>query len=245
MKDVRWRQRYENFDKAVLLLCGAFENRTLESFSDLESEGLLQRFEYSFELGWKTLKDYLEFNGIVIASPVGPRSAIKAAFASGLLADGQVWIDMMLHRNKLSHMYDAVKAKEVLGTIQGRYPTGFDRSAGTSEGEVGGRTVNSGLTEAELSLIRDVFERSGNVRKVLLFGSRAKGTARPNSDVDLAVFGDMAELECGKIAAELDLLPLPYQFDVLRYDSIENEALREHIERVGITLFDSSAKKQG
>jgi hypothetical protein len=54
----------------------------------------------------------------------------------------------------------------------------------------------------------------------------------------------MAELECGKIAAELDELPLPYQFDVLRYDSIENEALREHIERVGITLFDSSAKKQ-
>jgi len=121
MKDVRWRQRYENFDKAVLLLRGAFENRTLESFSDLESEGLLQRFEYSFKLGWKTLKDYLEFNGIVIASPVGPRSAIKAAFASGLLADGQVWIDMMLHRNQLSHMYDAVKAKEVLGTIQGRY----------------------------------------------------------------------------------------------------------------------------
>jgi len=103
--------------------------------------------------------------------------------------------------------------------------------------------VKTGLTEAELSLIRGVFARRGKPGKVVLFGSRAKGTARPNSDVDLAVLGDVTELECGKIAAELDELPLPYQFDVLRFETIESGALREHIERVGITLFDSSTKK--
>jgi nucleotidyltransferase substrate binding protein (TIGR01987 family) len=121
MNDVRWQQRFQNFEKAFFLLRDAFENRTLESFSDLECEGLIQRFEYSFELGWNTMKDFLEFNGIVIAAPVGARSTIKAAFASGLITDGQVWIDMMLHRNQLSHMYDSVKAEVVLRAVRERY----------------------------------------------------------------------------------------------------------------------------
>lgn len=103
--------------------------------------------------------------------------------------------------------------------------------------------MKTGLTETELSLIRGVFARREKPGKVILFGSRAKGTARPNSDVDLAVLGDVTELECGKIAAELDELPLPYKFDVVLYDTIGNPALREHIDRVGVTLFDSSAKK--
>lgn len=121
MDDVRWQQRFQNFEKAFFLLRDAFENRNLESFSDLECEGLIQRFEYSFELGWNTMKDFLEYNGIVIAPPVGPRSVIKAAFASGLITDGQVWIDMMLHRNQLSHMYDSVKAEVVLRAVRERY----------------------------------------------------------------------------------------------------------------------------
>lgn len=99
--------------------------------------------------------------------------------------------------------------------------------------------MKTGLTEAELSLIRGVFARRGKPGRVILFGSRAKGTARPNSDVDLAVLGGVGDLECGRIEAELDELPLPYKFDVVCFETIENKALSEHIERVGITLFDS------
>jgi len=69
---------------------------------ELEKEGLIQR-EYSYELAWKTMKDYLEEQGANI-NPVTPRKVIKEAFAANIITDGQVWVDMMLHRNLLSHI---------------------------------------------------------------------------------------------------------------------------------------------
>ncbi len=66
------------------------------------------------------MKDYLEENGIVIL-PVTPRNVIKEAFAAGMIDNGQVWIDMMLHRNLLAHTYDFSKFKEVLEAIQESY----------------------------------------------------------------------------------------------------------------------------
>lgn len=103
--DIRWKQRFQNFDRAFVLLRKALENGP-ESLSLLEKEGVIQRFEYSFELAWKTLKDYLEESGLII-TPITPRQVIKEAFAARLLADGQVWIDMLDHRNLLSHTYDS------------------------------------------------------------------------------------------------------------------------------------------
>ena len=88
--------------------------------SDLEQEGIIQRFEYSYELAWKTMKDYLEEDGVIIR-PVTPRSVIKEAFATGMIEDGQVWIDMMLHRNLLAHMYDFSQFKEVLEAVEKHY----------------------------------------------------------------------------------------------------------------------------
>ncbi len=64
-KDVRWKQRFQNFDKAFVLLRSAFDDRNLEDFSDLEQEGIIQRFEFTFELAWKTIKDYLQDNGVI------------------------------------------------------------------------------------------------------------------------------------------------------------------------------------
>ena len=121
-QDVRWRQRYQNFDRAFILLRSALEEKTLDEFSELEQEGLIQRFEYTYELAWKTLKDYLEESGIVI-SPVTPRNVIKQAFSARIIDDGQVWIDMMLHRNLLSHTYDYTKFREVLEAVVTRYLT--------------------------------------------------------------------------------------------------------------------------
>ncbi len=120
MTDIRWKQRFQNFDRAFVLLRSAMEDRPLNQFSDLEQEGIIQRFEYSYELAWKTMKDYLEENGIIIM-PVTPRNVIKEAFAAGMIDNGQVWIDMMLHRNLLAHTYDFSKFKEVLEAIQESY----------------------------------------------------------------------------------------------------------------------------
>ena len=119
-KDIRWIQRFQNFDRAFLLLRSALEERGLEQMSELEKEGLIQRFEYSYELAWKTMKDYLEEQGTII-NPVTPRNVIKEAFSAQITADGQVWVDMMLHRNLLAHTYDFSKFKEVLDAVVGRY----------------------------------------------------------------------------------------------------------------------------
>jgi nucleotidyltransferase substrate binding protein (TIGR01987 family) len=88
--DIRWKQRFENFQKALRLLDEPYQ-RDRASLSDLEKEGIVQRFEITFELGWKTLKDYLLFNGIAFEQ-ITPRSVIKQEFAARVLANGQIWI---------------------------------------------------------------------------------------------------------------------------------------------------------
>ena len=88
--------------------------------SDLEKEGLIQRFEYSYELAWKTMKDYLEEHGTNI-NPVTPRNVIKEAFSANIITDGQLWVDMLLHSNLLSHTYDFSKFQEVLDAVVKRY----------------------------------------------------------------------------------------------------------------------------
>ncbi len=95
-----------------------------------------------------------------------------------------------------------------------------------------------GLSPREIELIREVLRRHAEIRGAILFGSRAKGTSLLNSDIDLALEGDFDPLRAEAIAAELDALPLPYQFDVRSLSHLEQEALRRHIERVGIQILD-------
>ncbi|HYU36244.1 MAG TPA: nucleotidyltransferase substrate binding protein [Thermoanaerobaculia bacterium] len=118
-QDTRWKQRFQNFDRAVVLLREPFE-RGVPTLSNLEKEGTVQRFEFTVELAWKTLKDYLEHEGQVI-DPVTPRNVIKAAFAARILSDGQVWIDMLDHRNLLSHTYDEATFDTAVLAIRDRY----------------------------------------------------------------------------------------------------------------------------
>jgi nucleotidyltransferase substrate binding protein (TIGR01987 family) len=117
--DVRWKQRFQNFDRAVVLLREPIE-RDVTSLSNLEKEGTIQRFEFAVELAWKTLKDYMEYEGTVIA-PVTPRNVIKEAFAARILSDGQVWIDMLDHRNLLAHTYDEATFDKAVLAIRDRY----------------------------------------------------------------------------------------------------------------------------
>lgn len=117
-EDIRWKQRFQNFDRVFLLLREALaEQRPL---SLLEKEGVIQRFEYSYELAWKTLKDYLESGGLVIA-PLTPRRVIKEAFGAKVIADGQVWIAMLDHRNLLAHTYDSSVFEQAVEAIADRY----------------------------------------------------------------------------------------------------------------------------
>jgi nucleotidyltransferase substrate binding protein (TIGR01987 family) len=123
--DIRWKQRFQNFDRAVLLLREPIE-RGIETLSVLEKEGMIQRFEVALELAWKTLKDYLEYEGKVII-PVTPRNVIKEAFAARILSDGQVWIDMLDHRNLLSHTYDSITFEKAVLAIRDLYYPAIER----------------------------------------------------------------------------------------------------------------------
>ena len=94
-----------------------------------------------------------------------------------------------------------------------------------------------GLTSHELELIRSVAARYPHLSGVILFGSRAKGTATPSSDVDLALEGVDDALEAERIAGELEDLPLPYRFDVKALTAIQSEPLRDHIARIGVRIY--------
>ena len=115
-KDVRWQQRLENFDRALALLEEAFL-RPPDQLSALEKEGAIQRFEFTFELAWKTLKDYLEHSGLTI-QPATPRECLKVGYSAGILANGDEWLAMLDLRNGLSHVYDAARFEVALATIR-------------------------------------------------------------------------------------------------------------------------------
>jgi nucleotidyltransferase substrate binding protein (TIGR01987 family) len=123
--DIRWKQRFQNFDRAFVLLRQAMENGP-NALNQLEKEGVVQRFEYCFELAWKTAKDYLEESGVVFAT-VTPRQVLKDAFAAKVIADGQVWIDMLDHRNLLSHTYNLSSFEKAVEAIHTRYLSAIEQ----------------------------------------------------------------------------------------------------------------------
>lgn len=94
-----------------------------------------------------------------------------------------------------------------------------------------------GLNLNELAMMRRVFYRHPEIKTVKLFGSRAKGTHTPSSDIDLALWGEVDALGAESIAAELDELPTAFKYDVKPFHLIKLLPLREHIERVGITVY--------
>jgi predicted nucleotidyltransferase len=96
---------------------------------------------------------------------------------------------------------------------------------------------DTGLSPDEIERMRSVFRRVPAIGEVVLYGSRAKGTHRPGSDIDLALVGLDDPLQAEAVAEELDELPTPYRFDVKAYGSIADGPLREHIVCVGVSLY--------
>lgn len=117
--DIRWKQRYENLLQAHALLEEGL-TRGISNLNQLEREGLVQRFEFTFELSWKTLKDYLEASGIPLTIAT-PREVLKEAFAAGIITNGSLWLRMLDHRNLLSHTYDVQRFDEALQAIDSEY----------------------------------------------------------------------------------------------------------------------------
>ncbi|MEB2781456.1 nucleotidyltransferase substrate binding protein [Algoriphagus sp. C2-6-M1] len=117
--DIRWMQRLENFTKAVRLL-EEIQSLDLAKISQLEKEGIIQRFEFTLELGWKTLKDKMESDGLVLHQ-ISPKMVVKEAFKAKYIDQIEIWLDMINDRNLLSHTYDFTVMEEVIPDIQKRY----------------------------------------------------------------------------------------------------------------------------
>ena len=119
--DIRWQQRFSNFSKAFSQL-GKFIEKA-GNLNELEEQGLIQAFEYNYELSWNLLKDYLEYQGLT--NIVGSRDAFRHAFNRGLIKDGDVWMKMIESRIKSSHTYDEDTADEIANDIIKKYFTLF------------------------------------------------------------------------------------------------------------------------
>lgn len=114
--DIRWQQRLYNFRRALAQLDEAMALMAERPLSKLEKQGVIQGFEYCYELGWNTLKDFLVWQGI--EGLVGSRDAIREGFSRGLVADGTGWMQMLADRNRTSHTYNEETAEAILRNIQ-------------------------------------------------------------------------------------------------------------------------------
>ena len=120
---IRWIQRANNFDKAFSQLNEAVELARRRQLSKLEALGLIQRFKYTHELGWNTLKDFLEEHGTL--NLYGSKDTTRAAFRAGLIENGEIWMAMIQSRNLTSHTYNESTAAQIVEAILDVYYAEF------------------------------------------------------------------------------------------------------------------------
>jgi len=116
-KDIRWVQRFANFKKALAQLEKFIEKG--EDLNELEEQGMIQAFEYNFELAWNLIKDYYEYQGVTEIQ--GGRDAFRLAFNRGLIENGEGWMQMIESRTKTSHTYNKETADEIASDILNKY----------------------------------------------------------------------------------------------------------------------------
>lgn len=121
--DIRWIQRFNNYSKALLQLSNAIKLANERELSDLEEQGLIQAFEFTHELAWKTLKDFLHDRGN--KEIYGSKDTVREAFKYNLLNEGEIWMDMIKSRNRTSHTYNEETAKEIIDAILDKYHIEF------------------------------------------------------------------------------------------------------------------------
>ena len=126
-EDIRWKQRFQNFKKALVTLKNAVELAAERELTDLEKQGTVQGFEFTFELAWNVMKDYLEEQGVT--GIIGSKNAIRHAFNKGIIEDGEVWMDMVKDRNLASHVYDEETAEGLFVAIKNIYYVEFNKLA--------------------------------------------------------------------------------------------------------------------
>ena len=117
--DLRWRQRFDNFQRALQVLGRGVELARQRPLSELEQQGLIQGFEFTHELVWNLIKDYLQYQGI--EGIIGSRDATRLAFQNGLISDGEGWMAMIKARNQSLHTYNLEQAQVIARDVIDRF----------------------------------------------------------------------------------------------------------------------------
>jgi nucleotidyltransferase substrate binding protein (TIGR01987 family) len=123
-QDIRWIQRFNHFSKAFSQLKEGVELARQRPLSKLEEQGLIQAFEYTHELAWNTLKDFLESRGT--RDLYGSKDVTREAFKRGLIEKGETWMDMIENRNLSAHTYNEAVASQIISAILSVYFTEFE-----------------------------------------------------------------------------------------------------------------------
>lgn len=123
-QDIRWQQRFSNFQRALTQLKKFIDKGQL---NELEQQGLIQAFEFTHELAWNVMKDFLEYQGITTI--IGSRDATREAFQKELIEDGETWMGMLKSRNLSSHTYNQNIADEIANLVLHSYYNLFRRFA--------------------------------------------------------------------------------------------------------------------
>ena len=121
--DIRWLQRFSHYNSALSQLKEAVDLSKTRPLSKLEKQGLIQCFEYTHELAWKTLKDFLENQGFI--DLFGSKDATRQAFKLGIISQGETWMNMIKSRNQTSHLYDEKAVEEIITLILEKYFSEF------------------------------------------------------------------------------------------------------------------------
>jgi len=124
-QDIRWLQRFQNYQKALAQLTQAVDLSHQRELSKLEQQGLIQGFEYTHELAWNTLKDFLEARGA--AAIFGSRDTTRAAFTAGLIDQGEVWMQMIQSRNQSTHTYNEEMMTQIVTAVIQTYMAEFTK----------------------------------------------------------------------------------------------------------------------
>lgn len=122
--DIRWKQRFNNYLKAFRELKDAVQLAKARDLSKLEKQGVIQGFEYTHELAWNVMKDYLNDQGF--QNIIGSKDATRQAFKSGLITDGEDWMNMIKARNLTSHLYDETLAEDIFRQIADSFYQAFE-----------------------------------------------------------------------------------------------------------------------
>jgi len=131
LPEKRWIQRFDNYEKALAVLERIFLIRKERELTEAEKMGLIQSFEFTFELAWKVMKDYFTEKGNIEIH--GSKDAIRMSFSLGIIQNGEVWFDMIDSRNDTSHAYDEEVAVKVVNDVSNNYLEEFNKFLATMQ----------------------------------------------------------------------------------------------------------------